>query len=97
LMGRSAPRPASLALREVLQRFTPQTGLAAVQTVWPQAVGDAIAAVAEPVAERDGVITVRCQSATWAEELSLMEEELLHRLRERLGDAAPGALKCSAG
>ena len=96
-MGRPAARPASLALRAALQRIAPRTGLAAVQTVWPQAVGDAIAAVAEPVSERDGVVTVRCQSATWAQELSLMEEQLLARLREQLGDAAPSGLRCSAG
>ena len=96
-MGRGAPRPGSLAFREAIQRLAPPTGLAAVQTVWPQAVGDAIAAVAEPVSERDGVITIRCQSATWAQELTLMEGELLARLRERLGEAAPAALRCSAG
>jgi predicted nucleic acid-binding Zn ribbon protein len=81
----------------VTQRCAPQTGLAAVQTVWSQTVGEAIAAVAEPVAERDGVVTVRCRSATWAQELSLMESELLDRLRERLGEAAPSVLRCSAG
>jgi predicted nucleic acid-binding Zn ribbon protein len=96
-MGRAAPRPAALAFRAALQHATPQTGLAAVQTVWPQVVGDTIAAVAEPVAERDGVITIRCQSATWAEELSLMEAELLARLRERLDEGAPAGLRCSAG
>jgi len=96
-MGRPAPRPASLALRAALQGFAPQTGLAAVQTAWPQAVGDAIAAVTEPVAEREGVITIRCQSATWAQELSLMEADLLARLREQLGEAAPVGLRCSAG
>jgi predicted nucleic acid-binding Zn ribbon protein len=96
-MGRSAPRPASLALREAVVRSAPQTGLGAVQTVWPDAVGAAIAAEAEPVAERDGVLTVRCASATWAEELSLMEAELLGRLRERLGDGCPDSLKLLVG
>ena len=96
-MGRSAPRPASLALREAVARSAPQTGLAAAQTVWADAVGAAIAAEAEPVSERDGVLTVRCSSATWAQELTLMEGELLSRLRERLGDACPESLKLSVG
>jgi predicted nucleic acid-binding Zn ribbon protein len=96
-MRRPAPRPAAIAMREALRGAAPQTGLAAVQTVWPQAVGDAIAAVAEPVSERDGVVTVSCESATWAQELSLMEAELLGRLRELLGDQAPEGLRCSAG
>jgi predicted nucleic acid-binding Zn ribbon protein len=96
-MGRSAPRPAALGLRKVLDDSAPQTPLAAVQTVWSEAVGAAIATAAEPVAERDGELTLRCASATWAQELSLMEGELLGRLRERLGEAAPRSLKVLAG
>jgi predicted nucleic acid-binding Zn ribbon protein len=96
-MGRVAPRPAALALRAALDRTAPRTPLAAVQTVWVEAVGEAIAAAAEPVAERDGVLTIRCHSATWAQELSLMEGELIRRLGERLGDVAPSSLKVMAG
>jgi predicted nucleic acid-binding Zn ribbon protein len=96
-MGRSAPRPAALALRDALDRGAPRTPLAAVQTVWSETVGAAIATSAEPVAERDGELTIRCASATWAQELSLMEGELLGRLRERLGEAAPRSLKVLAG
>lgn len=96
-MGRSAPRPASIAVREALQHSAPQTGLAIVQTVWSEAVGATIAAEADPVAEREGVLTVRCASATWAQELSLMEGELLGRLRELLGDDAPGSIKVLVG
>jgi predicted nucleic acid-binding Zn ribbon protein len=96
-MGRSMPRPASQALRVALERSAPRTDLAAAQTVWSDAVGEAIAAAAEPVAEHDGVLTVRCQSATWAQELSLMEGELLKRLGERLGERSPTTLKVLAG
>ena len=96
-MGRSAPRPASLALREAISRSAPQTGLAGAQTVWAAAVGPAIAAEAEPVSERDGVLTIRCASATWAQELSLMEAELLARLRKRLGERSPRSIKVLAG
>ncbi len=96
-MGRSAPRPASVAVREALRRGAPQTGLAGVQTVWAEAVGAAIAAQAEPVAEREGVLTVRCASATWAQELSLMETEILGGLREHLGEACPASLKVLVG
>ena len=96
-MGRSAPRPAALALRAALDRSAPRTPLAAVQTIWSETVGDAIAEAAQPVAERDGVLTIRCHSATWAEELNFMQGELLKRLEERLGDAAPASLKVLAG
>jgi predicted nucleic acid-binding Zn ribbon protein len=96
-MGRAAPRPAVLAVRAALDRTAPRTPLAAVQTVWGETVGPAIAEAAEPVAERDGELTIRCASAIWAQELSLMESELLQRLRERLGEAAPSSLKVLAG
>jgi predicted nucleic acid-binding Zn ribbon protein len=84
-------------LRTALERSAPRTDLAAAQTVWAEVVGEAIAAAAEPVSEREGVLTVRCVSATWAQELSLMEADLLARLRERLGEGAPSSLKVSAG
>ena len=84
-------------MRAALQRSAPRTDLAAAQAVWPEVVGAAIAAAAEPISERDGVLTVRCASATWAQELSLMEAELLGRLRERLGDDCPESLKLLVG
>jgi predicted nucleic acid-binding Zn ribbon protein len=96
-MGRSMPRPASHALRATLERSTPRTDLAAAQTVWSDAVGEANAAATEPVAEHDGVLTVSCESATCAQELSLMEGELLKSLGERLGERTPKALKLLAG
>jgi predicted nucleic acid-binding Zn ribbon protein len=96
-MDRRAPRPASLALRAAVQRSAPHTNLAAAQAAWPQAVGKAIAAAADPVSERAGVLTIRCCSATWAQELALMEEELLERLGERLGERRPRALRFLAG
>jgi predicted nucleic acid-binding Zn ribbon protein len=80
-----------------LRQGAPLTDLAAAQTAWREAVGEAIAAAAEPVAEHDGVLTVRCQSSTWAQELSLMEAELLERLRQHLGSHSPRALRVLAG
>jgi predicted nucleic acid-binding Zn ribbon protein len=96
-MGRRTPRPASIAVRTAVERSAPRTNLAAAQTVWAEVVGEAIAAAAEPVAERDGVLTIRCQGATWAQELSLMEGELLRRLGERLGERRPSSLRLLAG
>ena len=66
---------------------SPTTLLAAVQGAWAAAAGAAVAAEAEPVAERDGVVTVACRSATWAQELDLLQEELLKRLNGALGGA----------
>ena len=69
-----------------LERGEPATLLAAVQRAWPGAVGEAIAREASPVAERSGVVTVACRSSTWAEELDLLRDQILARLRAELDD-----------
>jgi predicted nucleic acid-binding Zn ribbon protein len=71
----------------------PKTPLAAVQAAWASAVGDQLAAVATPVAERGGTLTIECADAVWAQELDLMQEALLERLRAEVGDQAPQALR----
>ena len=71
----------------------PKTGLASVQAAWSQAVGAQIAEVASPISERAGTLTVECTNAMWAQELDLMQTQLLERLREALGEAAPKAIK----
>jgi predicted nucleic acid-binding Zn ribbon protein len=93
---RRAPRPAASALRAALDRAAPKTRLAAVQAAWAGAVGDRLAAVAEPVAEQAGAVVVSCVDPVWAEELDLMQEQLLERLRERLGATAPQTLRFRA-
>jgi predicted nucleic acid-binding Zn ribbon protein len=93
---RRSPRPAAGALREALDRAAPKTRLAAVQAGWAEVVGERVAAVSEPVSERAGTVTVRCADPVWAEELELMQEQLLERLRERLGEHAPEDLRFRA-
>jgi predicted nucleic acid-binding Zn ribbon protein len=85
---RGAPRPAVSALRAALQRAAPKTRLAAVE-----AVGERLAAAAQPVSEREATVVVECSDPVWAQELDLMQEELLGRLRERLGEQAPQSLR----
>ena len=94
---RRVPRPATDALRAALEQATPRTSLAATQAAWAEAVGERVAAVTEPVAERAGTLVVRCSDPVWAEELELMQEQLLARLRERLGEQAPQSLRFRVG
>ena len=91
-MRRSAPRPVAVALAQVRGQAEPATVLARVQACWPQAVGAAIAAEAEPVGERAGVLTVACRSAVWAQELQLLSQEVLGRLNEALVGAGSTTL-----
>lgn len=90
---RRAPRPASAALAAALEQAAPKTRLAAVQAAWAATVGERIAAVARPLSERGGTVLVGCSDPVWAQELDLMQERLLDRLRERLGEQAPKALR----
>ena len=90
---RRAPRPASSALRAALERAAPKTPLATLQVAWREVVGERIAAVATPVSERAGEVTVSCSDSVWAQELDLMQDQLIERLRGRLGESAPQSLR----
>ena len=88
---RRLPRPFGDALRQARARAEPLTLLAAAQSAWSAAAGAQIAAEAEPVGERDGLVTIACRSATWAQELDLLGPELLERLNAALSEAVGGA------
>ncbi|MGB7588034.1 MAG: DUF721 domain-containing protein [Solirubrobacterales bacterium] len=90
---RPAPRPAAPAFRAALERAAPRTPLAAVQAAWREAVGERVAAVAQPVSEQDGAIVLACSDPVWAEELDLMQQQLLRCLRDQLGEDAPKRLR----
>jgi predicted nucleic acid-binding Zn ribbon protein len=92
-MRRRTPRPAANAFQAALQKAAPQTPLAAVQAAWATAVGEQLAAVATPVSERDGTLTIECADTVWAQELDLMQGTLLERLRAEVGEQAPQALR----
>jgi predicted nucleic acid-binding Zn ribbon protein len=96
-LGRQAPRPISLALEGFTAAVAPASTLARVQVCWEMAVGPAIAAAAAPLAERDGVLTVRCEAAVWSQELELMATDLLARLNAALGEELLHKLRCRVG
>ena len=87
-LDRDQPHPLAAALDAVRADVAPLTLLAAVQEAWSAVAGKTVAAQADPVTEKGGVVTIACRSATWAQELDLMQVELLERLRERL-DGGP--------
>jgi predicted nucleic acid-binding Zn ribbon protein len=93
---RRSPRPVALALDRLTGSLAPATLLAEVQRAWPDAAGAAFAGASEPVAERNGVITVACVSAVWAQELDLMSERVVERLNRALGRPAVSKLRAQA-
>ena len=77
---REAPRPRPVAIA------LDGSSTLARRRCWPRssavrpARGDAASRRASPSAERDGVVTVACAAAVWAQELDLMAELVVARL-----------------
>ena len=92
-----APRRLGVALAELSNGLAPATTIAGVQARWAEAVGPAIAAEAEPLSERDGIVTVSCRSAVWAQELELLSPDLVERLNGALGGPSLSRLRFVSG
>jgi predicted nucleic acid-binding Zn ribbon protein len=86
-MRRLAPRPLRLALERTAGMAAPAGLLPRVQAVWKEVAGAVVADEAEPVSEKDGVVTIACRSAVWAQELELLRRDLEARLNARLAGA----------
>jgi predicted nucleic acid-binding Zn ribbon protein len=93
---RRSPRPLSLSLDRVRDELAPGTLLADAQRAWPGAVGPAIAAEAQPTAERSGTLTISCSASVWAQELDLMAPAILERLNALLEGRQITRLRCVA-
>ena len=89
LDGRRLARQAALDL--ALAAARPPGLLAEVQSLWPQLAGPGLASSARPVSERQGIVTVACESGVWAHELELLAPDLISGLNERLAAAAEPA------
>jgi len=90
---RVGPRPFAAALEHAAREAAPAGLLARVQACWPEAAGPVIAQEAAPVSERGGVLTLRCRSAVWAQELELLSPDLLSRLNAALDVGTEGPVK----
>lgn len=85
-------------VRLELKRFGPAAGMVDLVRLWPEAVGEAIAANAWPARlARDGSLYVSASSSAWAFELTQLESDIRGRLAAALGDAAPSRLRFAAG
>jgi hypothetical protein len=95
---RSLPDPIGAEVRRELDRFGPAGKMGEIVAAWPEAVGAGIAANAWPArVARDGTLHVHTASSTWAFELAQLAGSVLSRLRERLGEDAPTALRFAVG
>jgi len=93
---RRSPRSMETALSALADDLEPATPLAEIQRVWAATVGAAIAAQAQPTAERGGVVTVACSASVWAQELDLMAPQIVEELNRALAGGAVRRLRCVA-
>jgi len=93
---RLAPRPLGPAVEALAARLAPATLLADVQRVWEVAAGPAISAEAQPVSEREGTLTLRCSSAVWMQEITLMGPALVAEINRALGADRVREVRCVA-
>ena len=72
--------------------------LTEITSVWPRAVGDAVARQAWPLRiGRDGTLHVAASSATWAFELDRLSGEILEKLSGLLEGDPPAAVRFRVG
>jgi predicted nucleic acid-binding Zn ribbon protein len=93
---RRSPRALGVAIDGIRDELAPATLLAEVQRMWPEAVGQAIAAEAQPTAERGGVVTISCSASVWAHELDLLGPSIVERLNAALQTGSVTRLRCVA-
>jgi hypothetical protein len=95
---RTLPDPIGREVRAELGRFGAAGRMGEIVAAWPEAVGPGISANAWPArVGRDGTLHVHTSSSTWAFELTQLGDSILERLRGKLGEDSPAALKFAAG
>ena len=87
-MRRPGPRSLATALHAIARDLEPQTPLARVQRAWRQTAKPPLSEEAEPTSERAGTVTLTCRSSFWAQELSLLGNDLKQTLNDALGAPA---------
>lgn len=94
---RRQPRPIAGALDRLQGDWVPATLLAGIQQRWAAVAGAEIAAVSRPVSEHDGVLTVVCDEAVWAQQLQLLSREIIAALNGELRESKIRTLRCVTG
>jgi predicted nucleic acid-binding Zn ribbon protein len=81
-------------LKDLLQRFLRSSPLAEglerqrALEIWPEVVGELIAAHSEAISLEGGVLHVRVDSSVWAQELTMEQTRIKAGFARRLGKGA---------
>jgi hypothetical protein len=92
MQSRRMQRPPGPDLAAQLFGASPERALVLMRAAWPVAVGPELARRTEVVALDGSVLRVRVPDATWQRGLARMRGEIVRRLREIAGGAAPRSL-----
>lgn len=96
MSGDRGPRKLGDSLQRFIAEEAPATLLAEVQTAWAEACGETIASNSLPVAERQGKVTIACESGAWAQELEMIQGTILSRLEGVIGSGRVSGLRFTA-
>src|SRR5262245_50926439 len=91
--------PLSRILDETLRKLdlTEAADGARAVMLWPEIVGEQMAAASEARAIRAGTLHVVTRSSAWSQELSFQKSVILRRFRDRLGSDAVRDLRFTVG
>ncbi len=88
MRGMRQPSSMGTVLQELLRNLGLERRVAehAAIRLWPQAVGEGIAAVAAPVRVRDGILFVKVKSSVWRQELLYHRRRILANVNKLVGE-----------
>lgn len=87
MSDRRGPTRVAAVLADVLEQHgvRKQVERIGILDLWPEIVGEQLARVTRPKGLDEDALFVEVRSSAWLMELSLMKEEFLERVNERLG------------
>jgi len=83
---RSSPPSSGASPSGPVDQAAPRALAKLLSAIWPEVVGDEVAANAQPVQLKRGRLVVSASSSSWAQTLQLMGDAIVARVNEHLGD-----------
>lgn len=90
--GRKRARQPVNRMAETLEMVVSRLGLEGrlkeemIFILWPSIVGEGIARNSRPLHFRDRVLTLRVRNSIWANQLSLLKNDIIEKIRARIGN-----------
>lgn len=90
MTSKGGPERLASVLQGVLEKHgvDKQIERLGVLELWPEIVGEQLARVTKAKGVEEAALFVEVRSSAWLSELSMMKDDFLERVNERLGEAA---------